>query len=243
MIRMPAVPPLTAQIVGLSMWNRTVGGVLRKSRLVGLDAALMPPPSLSCLRSRPAQNARPMLVRITQRTAGSSFALISTRVSSFRIGPQIAFMRSGAFSVISAMLPSSISQRTSNNNAVMMLDKSRRYYYHAMPITSVVEDNRVAKSNFDTSLYVDIIGAIADRDGKVPVFTPDKKFISQDRTHHRAALDRDVGPQRRQRLLEAGRAVDYDEFGRFQSSLDEIVEQRPPGGLASELVEERRPCS
>lgn len=81
-----------------------------------------------------------------------------------------------------------------NNNAVMMLDKSRRYYYHAMPITSVVEDNRVAKSNFDTSLYVDIIGAIADRDGKVPVFTPDKKFISQDRTHLTKAGASFLGP-------------------------------------------------
>ena len=49
---------------------------------------------------------------------------------------------------------------------------------------------------------------------------------------HRAALDRHVGPQRRQRLFEARRAVDDDEFRRLQSAPDEIVEQRPPGRLA-----------
>ena len=39
-------------------------------------------------------------------------------------------------------------------------------------------------------------------------------------------------PQRGQRLFEARRAVDDDEFRRFQPALDEIVEQRPPGRLA-----------
>ena len=36
---------------------------------------------------------------------------------------------------------------------------------------------------------------------------------------HRAALNRHVGPERGERLLEAGRAVDDDEFRRLQASL------------------------
>ena len=49
---------------------------------------------------------------------------------------------------------------------------------------------------------------------------------------HGAALDSHVGPQRRQRLFEARRAVDDDQLRRSQSAPDEIVEQRAPGRLA-----------
>ena len=49
---------------------------------------------------------------------------------------------------------------------------------------------------------------------------------------HGAALDSHVGPQRRQRLFEARRAVDHDQLRRSQSAPDEIVEQRAPGRLA-----------
>jgi hypothetical protein len=49
---------------------------------------------------------------------------------------------------------------------------------------------------------------------------------------HGAALDSHVGPQRRERLFEARRAVDDDQLRRLQSAPDEIVEQRTPGRLA-----------
>ena len=88
----PAAPPFTAQIVGLSIACRTVGGVLRRSSEVADDAALMPSPLRSFRKSRPAQNARPLPVRITQRTSRSSFALMSNRVRSFNIGPENVFM-------------------------------------------------------------------------------------------------------------------------------------------------------
>ena len=50
-------------------------------------------------------------------------------------------------------------------------------------------------------------------------------------SRHRAALNRHVGPERGERLLEAGRAVDDDEFRRLQATFDQIVEERPPGLL------------
>jgi len=99
----PAAPPFTAQIVGLSMACKTVGGVLRRSSEVADEAELRPSPLRSLRKSRPAQNARPLPVRMTQRTSRSSFALISSRVRSFSIGPEIVFMRSGALSVMTAM--------------------------------------------------------------------------------------------------------------------------------------------
>src|SRR5271169_6600022 len=49
---------------------------------------------------------------------------------------------------------------------------------------------------------------------------------------HGAALDRRVGPERRQRLFQTRRAVGDDQLRRPQSALDEIVEQRAPGGFA-----------
>ncbi len=41
---------------------------------------------------------------------------------------------------------------------------------------------------------------------------------------HRAALNRDVGPQCGKGFLEAGRAVDDDKFRRLQAMFDEFVE-------------------
>ena len=76
-----------------------VNGVL----VVGEDAALRPLPSRSLRRSRPAQNALPLPVRITTRTFLSSLASVKSRARSFSIGPEIVFMRSGAFSVMVAM--------------------------------------------------------------------------------------------------------------------------------------------
>ena len=49
---------------------------------------------------------------------------------------------------------------------------------------------------------------------------------------HGAALDSHVGPQRRQRLFQARRAVDDDQLRPRQSAPHEIVEQRAPGRLA-----------
>ncbi len=49
---------------------------------------------------------------------------------------------------------------------------------------------------------------------------------------HRAALDRDIRPERRKRLLETWGPIDDHEFGRLQTTLDEIIEKRPPGRLA-----------
>jgi hypothetical protein len=49
---------------------------------------------------------------------------------------------------------------------------------------------------------------------------------------HGATLNRRLGPERGERLLETRRAVDDDEFRRLQSTFDEIVEECPPGGFA-----------
>ena len=49
---------------------------------------------------------------------------------------------------------------------------------------------------------------------------------------HGAALDRPVRPKRRERLVQAGTAIDDDEFRVSQAARDEVVEQRPPGRFA-----------
>src|SRR5512132_1681368 len=66
-------------------------------------------------------------------------------------------------------------------------------------------------------LFVQMVGGVREQ---VPVLVDG------------AALGRHLGPQRRQRLLEAGSAVDDQEFGRLQPAGDQVVEERPPSGLA-----------
>ena len=49
---------------------------------------------------------------------------------------------------------------------------------------------------------------------------------------HGAALNRHVGPKRRERLIKAGTAIDNNEFRRLQTARNEIIEQSPPGRFA-----------
>src|SRR5580704_9231748 len=49
---------------------------------------------------------------------------------------------------------------------------------------------------------------------------------------HRAALNRDIGPQHSQRRIQPRGAVDDDEFRRLQATFDKIVEEHSPGCLA-----------
>ncbi len=94
-------------MVGLSMANSTVGGVFLRSRLTEtLLTCLsepMPEPWVASTRSSPAQKARPVPVRITTRTSGSSLALISSWVRRASIGPEMVFNRSGRLRVRVAM--------------------------------------------------------------------------------------------------------------------------------------------
>jgi len=63
----------------------------------------IPDPWVALTRSRPAQKAFPVPVRITTRTSGSSFAWTSRAVSWFSMGPEIVFSRSGRLRVRVAM--------------------------------------------------------------------------------------------------------------------------------------------
>ena len=69
-----------------------------------------------------------------------------------------------------------------NNDAVMLLPESRRYAYRARPLTAVVAANAAGRVRL-APYYVDLLGMLEDADGRVPVFAPAHKFISQDRTH------------------------------------------------------------
>ena len=87
----------------------TGGGVLRRSMLVGVapePTERLSVPLLCASRFSPAQKARPVPVRMTTRTSRSSLALTSASVSCRSIGPEMVFMRCGAFSVTVAIGPS-----------------------------------------------------------------------------------------------------------------------------------------
>ncbi|MCW3848193.1 acyltransferase [Sphingomonas sp. LB-2] len=70
-----------------------------------------------------------------------------------------------------------------NNNAVMQLPESQRWTWRVAPQPEALEANEAARRALPSTLYVDVIGMLADAQGRVPVFTPDRKFISQDREH------------------------------------------------------------
>lgn len=70
-----------------------------------------------------------------------------------------------------------------NNNAVMLLPPDSRHHYRTRVLPEVLESNDKIGEVLPEEIYVDQLGMIVDEDGRVPVFTPDRKFISQDRRH------------------------------------------------------------
>ena len=70
-----------------------------------------------------------------------------------------------------------------NNNAVMLLDPAVRYAYHAKVIDDAIAKNELERSAVPRALFVDLLGMLMDNQHRVAVFTPDHKFISQDREH------------------------------------------------------------
>ena len=70
-----------------------------------------------------------------------------------------------------------------NNNAVMLLDPATRYGFRTKVLAGVLADNDRERRAVPPALFVDLLGMLMDRDQRVAVFTPDRKFISQDREH------------------------------------------------------------
>lgn len=79
-----------------------------------------------------------------------------------------------------------------NNNAVMLLPAATRYSLRVPPIAKVAETNARAREYF-ADRYLDLLAKISDGEGRVPVFTPDRKFISQDTNHLTKAGARYIG--------------------------------------------------
>lgn len=80
-----------------------------------------------------------------------------------------------------------------NNNAVMLLPEARRYSYRAKPLAFAFEANVEVRRAIPGKYYIDLFRLLDDGTGTVPVFTPDRKFISQDRRHLTSAGARFLG--------------------------------------------------
>jgi peptidoglycan/LPS O-acetylase OafA/YrhL len=70
-----------------------------------------------------------------------------------------------------------------NNNAVMLLPEEIRYSYRVRPQAGLIEADQAARRAFADIDYVSILDLITDGESRVPVFTPERRFISQDRKH------------------------------------------------------------
>lgn len=69
-----------------------------------------------------------------------------------------------------------------NNNAVMLLPSNERYVYRTRPLPEVEAADKLAAATFGKR-FIPVISHIQDGQGAVPVFTPEKMFISQDTRH------------------------------------------------------------
>jgi peptidoglycan/LPS O-acetylase OafA/YrhL len=72
-----------------------------------------------------------------------------------------------------------------NNNAIMHLPDDVRHQWRVRPLAEIRAMNARARTIIPERYYVDLLSLLDDKShsGTVPVFTPEHKFISQDRKH------------------------------------------------------------
>lgn len=80
-----------------------------------------------------------------------------------------------------------------NYNAVMRLPQAERYAHRATPLAAYLKANAEARRIIPARNYVDLFDLLDDGTRTVPVFTPERKFISQDRKHLTQAGARYLG--------------------------------------------------
>lgn len=71
---------------------------------------------------------------------------------------------------------------TANLSAVMRLPEAQRYAWRAPIDALVLQANRDAATHL-SGHYVDLLGLLMDAQGRVPLFTPGRRIISQDTRH------------------------------------------------------------
>ncbi|MES2442297.1 MAG: acyltransferase family protein [Pseudomonadota bacterium] len=158
---------------------------------MGLETGSLDPQALSIAEVGDCQRLPPALIA---NAARADFIVLASRFRDFQvhcIQKRVAALRG----ITSA--PVTIIGRKSfgwNNNAVMLLPQSVRLTWRVRPSAEAVAANRAAKRTLPAASYADLLGMIGDGEGKVPVFTPEGKFISQDREHLTIAGARYLGP-------------------------------------------------
>ncbi|MEZ0244326.1 MAG: acyltransferase family protein, partial [Sphingomonas sp.] len=70
-----------------------------------------------------------------------------------------------------------------NNNAIMRMPPAQRISWRVVPLPEAIQVNDAIRRQLPPEIYVDVIGMLSDAQGRVLVFTPEGKFISQDREH------------------------------------------------------------
>lgn len=70
-----------------------------------------------------------------------------------------------------------------NNNAVMLLPREQRLNWRARPADEVTRTNDALRRMLPPGMFVDVMAILGDEQGRVRIFTPEGKFISQDREH------------------------------------------------------------
>jgi peptidoglycan/LPS O-acetylase OafA/YrhL len=158
---------------------------------MGLETGSLDPQALSIEEFPDCYQLTPAAL---QNAARADFIVLATRFEARKLLCVIRRMRElrGVTSI-----PITVIGRKSfgwNNNAVMLLPRQARMTWRVKPTEEAIAANEAAKRALPPSVYVDVLGMIGDDRGRVPVFTPDEKFISEDREHLTRAGARYLGP-------------------------------------------------
>lgn len=158
---------------------------------MSLESGNLDPQALSFL---PIKDCRRLPPRLLAYAAKADFIVLASQFQAADV-PCIANRVSQLHGITSS--PVIIIGRKSfgyNNNAIMLLPEAVRRTWRVKPSPEAILANDAARRALPPTPYVDMLAMLGDADGKVPVFTPDDKFISQDREHLTQPGARYLGP-------------------------------------------------
>ncbi len=135
----------------------------------------------------------PMTPAARANAAHADFVVLGSGIDARLLGCAIRRMRELRAITDARLIVLGLKNFGWHNDAVMLFSPERRYAYRAMPIAYDREGNAIGRAALPPDLYVDILAMLSDAEGRVPVFTPDRKLISQDNRHVTRAGARYVG--------------------------------------------------
>ena len=178
----PARKSRNVLVIGNSMARDALNKGLASGRLDGMNTSYVE--DYSCEAQRP---------EVLARARAAAVVILSTIVRPGDVpcaAHMLAQLRRDGIGQAVVIGPRNFGY---SNTAVMLVPPENRQTLRVKPLAESVMANQAARQAIPGDAFIDVLALMDDGSGTVPIFTPDARFISQDRLHLTRAGSRLVG--------------------------------------------------